>query len=379
LLQPILLTLTVKSIALFATLMGLPHDVQGFLVYIGGRRYIVAEACSGLAYVTLAIFLGYSFGCLLYRSFARIAGLALFSAFLGVACNIARVNAIVSIDWMRGTQMDLAAHGNIQWIALFATLMVLFYVLSRLEGDPATPAAPVASAYAADKAIGVRKFAPVLAATSALLVTAGAIALPASEVGPPREPRSLQISSVSGWRLVNPQATWSVTPRGSTQSIRLTFASGSRDVDVVIVETLVPDAKLSESDLGPVDDGFSRHGLARVEEGCADSACTSLLHATWERDHGRQTRHAYYALSVGDFTSVSSSAVRVAYAWRRLTRQRDGQRLIGFVAEGAALDVNEVAANFEMLQTALNGPPGMRSGDHAAHPPMRAMKANADR
>jgi len=128
-----------------------------------------------------------------------------------------------------------------------------------------------------------------------------------------------------------------------------------------------------------VDDGFSRHGLARVEEGCADSACTSLLHATWERDHGRQTRHAYYALSVGDFTSVSSSAVRVAYAWRRLTRQRDGQRLIGFVAEGAALDVNEVAANFEMLQTALNGPPGMRSGDHAAHSPMRAMNANADR
>ena len=87
LLQPALLSLTVKSIEIFASLAHLPHAIQGQFVHIGPHRYIVADACSGLAYVTLATFLGYSFGCLLYRSFFRIAALAAFSAFLGVVCN----------------------------------------------------------------------------------------------------------------------------------------------------------------------------------------------------------------------------------------------------------------------------------------------------
>ena len=314
----------------------------------------MADECSGLAYVTLAIFLGCSFGCLLYRSALKIAALALFSAFLGVACNIIRVNAIVLIDWMRDTQMDLAAHGNIQWIALFATLMILFYVLSRLKGDAATTATADA---AADPAGGVRKLAPVLAGASALFVTAGAIALPLSEAKPLRASQNMMPLSASSWRLLTPDATWSVNQRGVTQSIRLTFEGHGRDVHVVIVETLSPDAKLSESNLGPPDAKIWRNRQARIEAGCVGLTCIALVHATWERDRGRETRHAYYAYNVGDYTSSSSFAVRVAYGWRRLTGNGDGLRLIGFVAEGPDLDVNEVAATFQTLQSALNAPP----------------------
>ena len=67
------------------------------------------------------------------------------------------MNAIVLTDWIRGTQMDLAAHGNIQWIALFATLMILFYVLSVLKGDGA--AAPTADS-AVDQATGIEDSPP---------------------------------------------------------------------------------------------------------------------------------------------------------------------------------------------------------------------------
>lgn len=354
LLQPVLLAVTVKAIALFAALAHLPHDVQGFLVYIGDNRYIVADECSGLAYVTLAIFLGYSFGCLLYRSVVKIAALALFSAFLGVACNIMRVNAIVLIDWMRGTQMDLAAHGNIQWIALFATLMILFYVLSRLKGDAATTATADA---AGEPAGGVRKLAPVLAGASALLVTASAIALPVSDAKLPRVSLNVLPLSTSGWRLLTPEATWSVSQRGATQAIRLIFEGHGRDVNVVIVETLSPDAKLSESNLGPPDAKKWRNRQARVEAGCVGDTCVAFVHATWERDRGRETRHAYYTYSVGDYTSNSNLTVRVAYGWRRLTGNGDAPRLIGFVAEGPDLDVNEVAATFQTLQVALKIPP----------------------
>ena len=82
-----------------------------------------------------------------------------------------------------------------------------------------------------------------------------------------------------------------------------------------------------------------------------------LVHATWEREHDRESRHAYYAYNIGDFTSSSSFAVRVATGWRRLTGNRDGQRLIGVVSEGAELDVDEVATTVHVLQSTLNGPP----------------------
>jgi hypothetical protein len=54
--------LTVKAIELFAAAANLPHSVDGFVIFIGTHRYIVTDECSGLAYVTLAIFLGYCFG-----------------------------------------------------------------------------------------------------------------------------------------------------------------------------------------------------------------------------------------------------------------------------------------------------------------------------
>jgi len=94
--------LTVKAIELFAVVAHLPHSVEGFVIFIGANRYIVVDECSGLAFVTLGAFLGYSFGCLLYRSFFKIFLLAALGAFLGIVSNVVRVNAIVLIDWIRG-------------------------------------------------------------------------------------------------------------------------------------------------------------------------------------------------------------------------------------------------------------------------------------
>jgi len=93
--------LTVKAIELFAVVAHLPHSVEGFVIFIGANRYIVVDECSGLAFVTLGAFLGYSFGCLLYRSFFKIFLLAALGAFLGIVSNVVRVNAIVLIDWIR--------------------------------------------------------------------------------------------------------------------------------------------------------------------------------------------------------------------------------------------------------------------------------------
>lgn len=351
LLQPALRALTVKAIELFAAVANLPHSVDGFVIFIGAHRYIVTDECSGLAYVTLAIFLGYCFGLLLYRSVFKIAALALFGAFLGIFCNAIRVDVIVLIDWVRGSQMDLAAHGNIQWIALFATLSFLFYVLSRLKADATSVALIVA---APEQAIPIRRFAPVVAGLSALWIAGSAAGLPSNELRPPRGAQiGLFPQNIAGWELADPAAVWSVDQQSRTESISLTYQRNDHDIHIVIVETLSPTAKLPESRLAPRDKNIWRERQVQNESACVGSECIALVHSTWQRDKGQQLRHVYYAYSIGDFTTDSRFALRAVHGWRRLTAGRDRPQLIGFISEDAAPDIHEVAAAFQILRSAV--------------------------
>jgi exosortase len=345
--------LTVKAIELFAVVAHLPHSVEGFVIFIGANRYIVVDECSGLAFVTLGAFLGYCFGCLLYRSFSRIAALAAFGALLGIVSNVIRVNAIVLIDWIRGSQMELTSHGTIQWIALFATLGLLFYVLSRLKGD-AEPETPTIDA--PEQGRPIRRFGPVLAGLSMLLIGGSAAALPANELRPPRGAHALGLAqNISGWDLVKPAKTWTVDPATRTESTSLTYRRQGRDIEVVIVEPLAPDIKLPESRLAPHDGGVWRQKQVQREATCVVSRCIRFLHSTWLRDKSQQLRHIYYAYSLGGFTTESKLAFRAAQGWQRLTGRRNHPRLIGFISDDAVLDVDELGAAFDMLRSGVDG------------------------
>jgi len=349
LVEPALRVLTVKAIELFAVAAHLPHSVEGFVVFIGSNRYIVIDECSGLPFVTLGLFLGYSFGLLLYRSVFRIAALALFGAFLGIFSNVVRVNAIVLIDWLRGSQMELTAHGTIQWIALFATLGLLFYALSRLKGDAELATPPVD---APEQTHPIRRFAPVLAGLSMLLIGGSAAALPSNELLPPRGVHAgLFAQHISGWELIKPADAWAIDEQTNTESISLIYRRHGRDVEVVMVEPLSSNMKLPESRLAPHDNNVWRQKQLQRESACAASPCVKFVHSTWQRDKGQQLRHVYYAYSIGSFTTESKLAFRAVHGWHRLTGARDHPRLIGFISDDVALDVDELGAAFEMLRS----------------------------
>jgi exosortase len=344
--------LTVKAIESFAVVAHLPHSVEGYVIFIGANRYIVIDECSGLSFVTLGAFLGYCFGCLLYRSFSRIAALAAFGALLGIVSNVIRVNAIVLIDWIRGSQMELTSHGTIQWIALFATLGLLFYVLSRLKGD-AEQETPTIDAAGQDRPI--RRFGPVLAGLSMLLIGGSAAALPANELRPARGAHAPALAqSISGWDLVKPAETWTVDPATRTESTSLMYRRNGRDIEVVIVEPLSPDIKLPESRFAPHDGAVWRQKQVQRESACAVSRCVRFLHSTWLRDKSQQLRHVYYAYSLGGFTTDSKLAFRAAQGWQRLTGQRDHPRLIGFISDDTVLEVDELGTAFDTLRTAVD-------------------------
>jgi len=342
-------TLTVKALAMIATLAGLPHRIDGFAFFVGAHRYIVIDECAGLAYVTLATFLGYSFGLLLYRTFAKVLALALVGAALGIASNLLRVCAIVLIDWSRGSQMDLAAHGTWQWLGLLGGLGMLFYLLVRLVADPAPHAAVAMSG---GRATPARALAPMVAGLAAIVVTAGAAALQA-DAAPFAQRATVSLPPIPGWRHAGAASAWSVAPDGRSQSIRIMYEHDGRDVEVLIAETLVPQAKLPESLLVPAEDGPWREHRTEHERGCIGDACFAFLHSTWRPEKQQRSRQVYAAYAIGDYVTDSRLALRAMQGWKRLGGGGPAPRMIVFVADGDPLDANDVAAAYTALDAAL--------------------------
>ncbi len=360
-LQPGLRVLTVKAIELFAAVADLPHSVDGFVIFIGEHRYVVVDECSGLPNVILATFLGYCFGLLLYRSLLKIAALALFGAFLGIFSNVLRVNAIVLIDWVRGSQMELAAHGGIQWMALLISLALLFYVLSRLRAD-ATPIAFVA--VASGRATPARRFAPVAAGLSVLLIAGSVDRLTTTTPQPPRGPQTGTLpQEMLGWRLVSPAPSWAVDHAGHSESLTLTYRRNGQDMRVVIVEPLSPNAKLPESRLAPDPGNDWRENRVEKQISCVESNCLTLMHRTWQRGKSQELRHVYYAYSIGGYITESKLALRTAHGWHRLTGSRSNPQLIGLIVDDTLLAIDDAAAAFRMLKATLD--PGSAPSKHA--------------
>ena len=139
--------LTLDMIVFFCQLVDLPYVLDGFRINVGDNNYVVLNACSGLSFVLLAMFLSYSLGSLLYRNLFKVVGLTMLGGLLGIVANGLRVNAIVWVDWISGTQMDLGAHQEYQLLALIFMLGGIFLVLSRLSleapTEKVTPTRPV--------------------------------------------------------------------------------------------------------------------------------------------------------------------------------------------------------------------------------------------
>jgi len=350
LLLPVLRVLTVRSIELFAVVTGLPHTVDGFGVVIGKAKYIVISECAGLPYFMLGTFLGYSFGLLLYRSVIKVLALALVGAAVGIVSNFLRVNAIIWIDWVQGSQMPLTAHGNVQWVALLLSLGVMFYVLSKLDAD-------VVSADP-DKFVGKRttltsQFSPVLAGLSILLIAGGASWLISN---PTSEQRDLQLASfpqaLGGWELSSSSAAWSINRQDQTQTLDLTYRRDGKVLQVRVVEALVPEAKLVESDLAPGKRSeWAANGVMK-QSGCVANNCLTLSHTTWQNRKTRMLRHVYSSYFVGSDVTDSKLAFRIARGWDRLNGGHGRPRMVGMSLDSAvdASGLDELVAGFRHMQ-----------------------------
>ena len=136
LLLPPLKALTVKFIVAAASLARIPYSLDGNVIVVGANRYVVIDDCAGLSYVLTMLFLGLTFGLLMYRSAWKVGLFALLGAGCGIAANGLRVISIVMFDWIQGTRMELSFHMYFQWVAFALALAVLIAVLIRVTPEP---------------------------------------------------------------------------------------------------------------------------------------------------------------------------------------------------------------------------------------------------
>ena len=346
-LQPVLRAITVSGIDLFASAAGLPHRVEGYEVTIGTQHYIVIDECSGLASVTLSMFLGFFFGTLLYRSLWKVLSLAAFAALLGIACNLARVDAIVWIDWLRGSQLPLTAHADIQWLSVLAVLGLLLLALGRLHGDPDTPASAAVGPSVARR---LDRFAPVLAGLSVPLVVwalnAAGRTLATASMGEERassESSQALPATLAGAKRIGDGTRWAIDPGQSTASSVTIYRRGNAEIQAFVVKTLSPADKLPRWQLPATRSGHWRDMQTRQETDCDPRSCVTYSRLVLQGSDFSQRRsmEATYC-STGVMTD-SMLRIRAAHAWNRLKGLADSQRSVVLVVDGDGLSAGEAA------------------------------------
>lgn len=352
--------LTLESMVWFTEWAGMSPRGDGYVITIGQGSYIVLDECAGLTYVTLGLFLGYSLGVMLNPSFFKAAALALAGAAMAVVSNVVRVNAIVLIDWLRGSHMDLTAHSRFQTFALVLSIGLLFLIFYRLAGArSAEPAKDLAGADIGGN-LPRHRVAPALAGLSVLLVVLGLARVDHPDPSPAAcvaAPDFLPTRLLDGTRSAAPMA-WVTDGSLSLRSIRASYRIQGRDIQVVVVEAGSATAKLPRMASLVGEPGQWREKQVRTRDLCSADACLQLREAAWSSTRNgdqRQTAHVY---QIGSYSTPSDLALRMGNAWYRLTGHRDRPRLAGLIYDGdAALPNDVLVAVFRSLQAAIAAHP----------------------
>jgi exosortase len=362
-LQGPLRNLTAWGLATTLPAFGVEVVRDGYQLVADGRRYFVADTCSGLAHVTLLSFLGYAFGALLYRSFARIALLGLAGATLGVASNLLRVDAIVLIDRWRGSQMDVGSHGIAQWPTLALAICGLLWLIARLRPD--APAAPCTDP---TPACTPRGHAARWAGGAALVV-AGFTSLPtALRTSTPPAPAAAELPPVLGtWTRVGaPEPALPTGPEGP-RAHAWRFERDGATLRIDALRATSRSHKLLPSATAPAGPGTWRDLARRAFEACDDARpatprdCLEVLHTVWRSsERGAPLRHTYVVFAVGERVTTSQLALRAARGWAEMRGAPVQPTLVALTIDGEEPAATQVHALLSETVRALAA--GARGG-----------------
>jgi len=333
--------LTVLWIEGFAALLDLPFEREGYTVHLGAHRYVVIDACAGLATFALGGFLGYSFGLMLYRSLARVVALAALGAVLGILSNAVRVCAIVAIDYRRGSQMGLDAHGDIQLAVLAGLLALMLYLVHRLPAPP-LPAMPANGPAASGGRL--TPWAPLLAGLL-VVTTLGVTTLPSPSVDAATRGGDAALAAVAAG---NPGSRW--LDGGGGDAARILSIPRDDGGEVRLFAAAAGSARPPEQRLlRPAGTGW-RHSGADVLRHCSGPDCVAFRTILWTRAGSSDRRSTAYTYFVDETATSSRLVFRLLSGWRKLRGEAVTTGMVSFHNAGRNAGDQDLAAQFLRLR-----------------------------
>jgi exosortase A len=126
-------------------LSSVPVLLEGRFISVPSGRWEVAEACSGLRYLTSSLAIGFLYAGLVYRSWIRRIGFLLASALVPILANGIRVYGIVLLAHISGNQLAAGVdHLLYGWLFFTIVMLLLFSVGFWWREKPQTEVASLA-------------------------------------------------------------------------------------------------------------------------------------------------------------------------------------------------------------------------------------------
>jgi exosortase A len=106
-------------------LCGVPVLLEGRFISVPSGKWEVAEACSGIRYLTSSLAVGFLFAGLMYRGWIRRIGFFVASAVVPIAANAVRVFGIVFLAYVSGNRIAAGVDHIIYGWIFFTVVMAL--------------------------------------------------------------------------------------------------------------------------------------------------------------------------------------------------------------------------------------------------------------
>jgi len=348
LVMPVLRHGTLLSVEIFSGLFKLPFESSGFSFSVAENGYVIVPACAGMTYFTLAIFLSYSLGLVLYRRLLPVLRITAIAATLAVLANSVRVNAIIFMDLQNGTQASLEEHSPYYWLALLLMFGLLFFLFTRLNPDKTETSAVTAP----DSEAAGQWWRPGVATLLCLLP------LFANDVRKiPLEglPSFAPPASLEDYTLLSQPTEWQQRGDTDTTFSTATYSNGTSELAVFAEFPVHNSMKLDSWSVIPDQVGSWKRSRRDYRQSC--DSCPSYIHHTWTLQETDELYNVY--ASYLDHSELTTSQLRLR--WQRGLYKVQGGReqlfgIVAFVSDDPIPDTKKVTAILRQLQTSLSGP-----------------------
>jgi exosortase A len=324
---------------------GVPVLLEGRFISVPSGKWEVAEACSGIRYLTSSLAVGFLFAGLMYRTWIRRIGFFVASAVVPILANAVRVFGIVFLAYVSGNRIAVGADHIFYGWFFFTIVMALLLAVGgwwgEKSGQPSSATtSPATGTQEAKHSKADRQpdttqtllFACItLVAVGVAPISAKFIWVPVAQSGPIEllsPVASLPIRSTStdaiGWKpaVFGPKKELVQSYEVQTQRLKLYIAYYAPDQ---------PDAKLVSS----TNALFDRKVWSRTKEDDVDAKVEGQrlhVHEIFIRSSQRSLVVWSWYWVDGKYTS-SDVVAKVLLVKARFLRDRRGAAIIAIAAE----------------------------------------------